>query len=53
MHITYLLKGLIGGQDVETVHQHSDGGCPLPNGKCQIHILADTVAILLINLLVP
>ena len=29
-HITYvpLLKGQAGGQDVETVHQHSNGGCP-------------------------
>ena len=38
--------GLVGGQDVRTVHQHSDGGCPFDAG-CQSHILADALATLL------
>ena len=51
-HYLPLLKGLVGGQDVETVHQHSDGVCP-SDVECQNHIPAVTPAIALTALQVP
>ena len=51
-HYLPLLKDLVGGQDVETVHQNSDGGSPC-DVECQSHIPAVAPAILLTVLQVP
>ena len=51
-HCLPLLKGLVGGQDVETVHQRSDGGCPF-DVECQSHIPAVALAIALTALQIP
>ena len=45
-------EGSGGGQDVETVHQRSDGGCP-SDVECQSHIPAVAPAIALTALQVP
>ena len=47
-----LLKHPVGGQDVETVHQHFDGDCPF-DVEYESHIPADALAISLIDFLVP
>ena len=43
---------MLKGQNVETVHQHFDGGCPF-DVECQSHIPTDALAISLIDFLVP